>query len=115
MEILKIYKDKDLKEEINYTSVDGKKIGLLDFGIVKVGDEKIVSYYIKNIHKNAKVVELKYNIDSPEVDILKYPYSLKPGNTGEIKIRYKPSVTIEKGLLAKLEISGGAILPPPEI
>ncbi|MHA1787857.1 MAG: hypothetical protein ACTSXT_01390 [Candidatus Helarchaeota archaeon] len=84
---MKIYKDKNLKEEIN----------VLDFETVLAGDSKEITFYVLN-DTPALVIDLEFFLDNKEVEILKAPKELEPYSSSELIIQWKANVNIKKGL-----------------
>lgn len=92
---MKIYKDKELTQEIT----------ILDFGIVEAGTFAKFVYYIYN-ETMAKILNLVFKIDSLEVKIITMPKQLLPKTIAELEIEWFPSITLKQGLKTKLNISG---------
>jgi len=92
---MKIYKDKELKNEIT----------TLDFGIVLAGETKQYEFYLLN-DSEAILQSLSFKISHPEIKILETPKDLSRQETGKITIEWTPTVTLKAPLKAKLEIDG---------
>lgn len=92
---MKIYKNKNLTEEVIE----------LNLGIVEAGDSKIFTYYIKN-DSDAELTNLNFSVDHKEVKVIEFPNILSKQTSAELKIEWKPSITLKEGLHTKLLISG---------
>jgi hypothetical protein len=92
---MKIYKDKELKNEIT----------TLDFGIVLAGETKQYEFYLLN-DSEAILQSLSFKISHPEIKILETPKDLSRQETGKIVIEWAPTITLKAPLKAKLEIDG---------
>lgn len=92
---MKIYKDKDLISEVQ----------TLDFGIVEAGETEIKTFWVYN-DSNAYYRKMKFNIEHEEVSILEAPEELAPQAVGELKVEWKPSITLKEGLKTSLKITG---------
>jgi hypothetical protein len=86
---MKIYKDKDLKEEIDANT--------LDFGIVKAGEKQRYLFYIYN-DTNGKLVDLEFFVDNKEVKIEIAPKTIEANKVEELILVWSPSVTLKQGL-----------------
>jgi len=95
---MKIFKDKELKEEVQ----------LLDLGIVRAGESKRYSYYLLN-DSAAYLIDLVYKVIHPEVKILKAPNAIKAKEAEEIIVEWNPAVTLKEGLKTNLEITGSEL------
>jgi len=92
---MKLYKDKELKNEtIN-----------LDFGIVLAGESKQYEFYILN-DSFATLKSLSFKITHPEIKILEAPTDIFAGAAEKIVIEWSPTITLKESLKAKLEIAG---------
>ena len=92
---MKLYKDKNCKEEIIE----------LNLGIVEAGESKEFIFYVKNdIEANLK--ELSFLINHKEVKIIKSPTNMEIGEIAELIIKWSPSVTLKEGLKTLIEIKG---------
>ena len=92
---MKIYKDKNLTQEIE----------LLDFGIVLAGESKTFTFYVLN-NSNALLKDLEFTVDHDELEILKSPNELTAQAVGDLVIEWSPSVTLKEGLKSQLKIKG---------
>lgn len=92
---MKIYKDKNLTEEITD----------LDLGILEAGESKVYTYYIKN-DSNAELKNLNFSVEHKEVKVIEAPKTLTTQASAELKIEWKASVTLKEGLKTPLKISG---------
>ncbi|MHA1437859.1 MAG: hypothetical protein ACTSPD_09780 [Promethearchaeota archaeon] len=100
---MKIFKEKELVNEIK----------ILDLGIVQAGEEKEFIFYAFN-ETDAEIYDIKYSIKpltdateeyqqtASEVRIIEAPNNLMPNDVGEIKLLWKSSITIKRGLKAEL-------------
>lgn len=100
---MKLYKDKDLKEEITNN--------IFECGIVDIGTTKEYNIYISNTTEGLlqdilfrlEPIKEKYNkeeskIIKEECDILSYPKSMLINETGILKLSWSPSGEVKKGL-----------------
>ncbi len=94
---MKIYKDKDLTEEII-----GKEI---DLGEVPAGETKRFNFWVLNDSK-AYLRKLNFVISHSEVSIIEAPEELDKHGVGELILEWTPSVTLKEGLKAPLIIKG---------
>ena len=92
---MKIFKDKELKQEIT----------VLDFGILEAGEFKIYTFYVLN-DSNAELKNLSFSVDHIELTIIESPKTLKKNQSAELKIKWTASVTLKEGLHTQLKISG---------
>ena len=92
---MKLYKDRELKEEIE----------ILDLGIVEAGEVASFTYYAYN-ETQAEMKTLLFKVDHPEVKIINAPKELVSKSIAELIIEWHPSVTLKQGLKARLNISG---------
>lgn len=92
---MKIYKNKDLKEEIE----------VLDLGIVEAGDKKSFTFYVKN-DSNAYLRNMEFMVDHAEVKVLRAPREMFADSSDEIIVEWNPSVNLKEGLKAQLLIKG---------
>ena len=99
MKKIKIFKDKQLKEDVTEE---------LNLGIVEAGESKEFTFYAKNDYK-ADLINLNFSIEHKEVKILEAPKTLQADEVGELKIKWTPSVTLEEGLKTKINIKGAAL------
>lgn len=99
---MKLYKDKDLKEELD---------SIEELGIGVAGETKRYTFYIHNDTK-ATVDNLRFDIYHKEVKVIEAPKVLKPNETAPLTIEWKPSVTVKQGLKAELKIHGFEVYEP---
>ena len=92
---MRIYRDRDLT----------KRIETLDFGILPAGETKTYSFWLYN-ETDAHIKELEIKIDHDELSIIESPDELLPNASGELKIKWRPSITLKEGLKANLCIRG---------
>ena len=90
---MKLYKDKDLMEEID----------ILDLGIVPAGEVKSFTFWVVN-NSNATLRSLEFTIEHEEVEILEAPKMLNAQSVDELVIEWSASVTLKQGLRAKLRV-----------
>lgn len=90
---MKIYKEKELKEEVTN----------LDFGITLAGDTKEITFYLYN-DSTADVVEIKPTIDNAEVSVKDCPTNLGSKQSASIVFAWSPSVTLKQGLKTQLNL-----------
>ena len=94
--ILRIYKDKELTQEI---------VSVFDLGIVPAGTIKSFTFWVLN-DSSAKLKTLKFSIEHQEVKITKSPEELEAHENSQLVLSWSPSVTLKEGLKARLRISG---------
>jgi len=92
---MKIYKDKDLMEEIT----------VLDLGIVNAGETEKFTFWIKN-DSNAFLRQLEFSIEHDEVEIISAPTQLSAQAVDELVVEWSPSITLKEGLKAQLRVRG---------
>jgi len=92
---MKLYKDKELKNEIIN----------LDFGIILAGESKKYEFYLLN-DSEAILQSLSFKISHSEIKILETPKELSRKEVGKIIIEWSPTITLKESLKAKLEIDG---------
>ena len=92
---IRIYKDKDLMEEIT----------VLDMGIVNAGEVEKFTFWIKNI-SNAFLRQLEFSIEHSEVEILSAPVQLNAQAVDELVVEWSPTITLKEGLKAQLRVRG---------
>lgn len=92
---MKIFKDPDLKEEVK----------ILDLGIVPAGESKEFTYYLLN-DISALLVELKFQVEHEEVEIIKSPTKMEYLAKSELVLKWSPSVTVKQGLKTSLKVCG---------
>jgi len=93
---MKIYKDKNLTEEVTLD---------LDFGIVLAGEVKQFQFWVLN-DLNAYLKDLKFEVEHEEVKVLEAPKELEAHAVSELIFEWSPSVTLKEGLKAKLNVTG---------
>jgi hypothetical protein len=91
---MKIYKDKELKNEISS----------LDLGIGLAGESYSFEYYILN-NSNANLTDISCEINNKEVIISSFPKEIKANSNDKLSIVWKPSIDIKEGLRATLNIN----------
>lgn len=91
---MKMFKDKSLKEPIDFIS----------FGETEVGSSKIVEVYFYN-NSEQKLKELKFLAGS-EVQVLSAPVELLKESMAPVVFKWTPSVTLKKALNIQVEIQG---------
>lgn len=96
----KIYKDKELKEEVS---------SLIDLGKLKAGQNKKFEFYVMNssIHPYE---EMKFITDDPEIKVISSPNQLSEKSSGLLVLEWNPSADIKEGLKARLEIHGFKVI-----
>ena len=92
---MKIFKNKNLTEEVTY----------LDLGIVEAGETERFIYYVTN-DSVAELKNLTFAIEHREVKIIEAPKELAPKAIAELVIEWHPAVTLKEGLKARLNING---------
>jgi hypothetical protein len=92
---MKLYKGKSTTEPIE----------TLVFGEVQAGESKEYSFYIYN-DNGTFLKNIEVYVDSSEVQVLEKPSTLDKGTFGLLKLAWKPSITLKKGLKTKIQLSG---------
>ena len=106
---MKIYKDKDLQEELEE---------IIDLGIVDAGDVKTFNFWLLN-DTPYELVRFTYELKkidretdkvtqeiSEEAKVIRAPEGFLPNTSNSIIIEYAPLVTMERGLKVSLQIRG---------
>lgn len=93
---MKIYKDKNLTQEIKDKA---------DFGIVPAGETKRFKFWVLN-DSSAKLIGLVFVVEHKELKIIEFPEELHSNSIGELLIEWSPSVTLKQGLRATLKVNG---------
>lgn len=94
---MKIFKDKELKEEINGNVLSG--------GIVEAGETKIVTFYIQNDNLST-LQALSFITKNKEVEILEFPVELSKLEVKPLVIKFIADVNLRQKIEAKLTIKG---------
>jgi len=98
---MKIFKDKDLKEEIKSIS----------FGKVKVGQSKEVTVWLYN-DSTGILTNLVFEFYGPtlppteKIEIVKAPVTIQPGKAEPLTLRWKPSAKFKKALEVGIKVTG---------
>lgn len=92
---MKIFKDQLLENQITD----------LQLGIVKAGDAATYEFFISN-DSEAKLQELIFKIDHPEVEILEACKEILPNGIGKLVIVWRPQVTLKEGLKTQVSVQG---------
>jgi len=96
---MKIYTDSELKTELK----------TIDFGIVKVGETQINTYYLFN-DSGTEVRDIKVSIDNQkEVSVQMTQTSLPTKGSTPFTLTYTPTLEIKKGLNTQLQITANEI------
>lgn len=93
---MKIYKDKELKEELSST---------IDLGLLEAGKKEIYTFYLYNESKGLVDninINLSYN---KEINIIDFPKKLNSEESGKLNIEWSPSITLKQGLKTSLKIN----------
>ena len=90
---MKIFKDKELMEEIS----------ILDFGIVPAGETERFKFWVMN-DSNAFLKDMEFSIEHAEVEVIEAPKNLNAKEVRELTIEWSPSITLKEGLKASLRI-----------
>lgn len=117
---MKLYKNETLTERIFLLESNGEKSFKLDFEVVKVGDCKILEFWIYNdrdselIELNAilkPIIETKngkerdYTKCLQEITISKLPSKLTANESCRFEIKYEPKIDYFRGLRFDLELN----------
>lgn len=89
--MIKYYKDPELKIQVE----------TLNLGKLKAGHKKQFTYYVYNDNMN-EIEEIKFSTEAKDVTILEAPSELKEKSKDKIVIEWNPSISIKKGLKAKI-------------
>ena len=88
---------------------DGKDLGdTIPLGIVEAGKQKEFEFIIFN-NTSAETTDIKIEIAHKEIEILDYPKELKANNSGILKIRWNPSLTIKQGLKTTVKLTASEL------
>ena len=68
-----------------------------DFGVVDTGSSKILEIYMTNTAR-VPTVDIKLEVDNPEVKILSFPISLKVGEVASVVLEWKTDPLLLEGL-----------------
>lgn len=97
---MQIFRDRQLTEEIGLT---------LDLGRVDAGETKRFTFWLKNDSKSL-LENLAFEVDHPEVAIIKAPKNMTYSAVEELIIEWSPSVTLEEGLKTNIKVTGRRII-----
>lgn len=92
---MKIFKDEQLQEEI----------AVFNLGTVEAGTEKTYKYFMYNDNKDALVEEISLEFSSQEIEIVDLPKEIKSSEKASFILKWKPSVTLKKGLNESIKIN----------
>jgi hypothetical protein len=92
---MKIFKDQLLENQITD----------LQLGVVKAGEVATYEFYISN-DSDAKLQELVFKIDHPEVQIIEACKEILPNSVGKLVIEWRPQVTLKEGLKTQVSVQG---------
>lgn len=95
---MKIYKDKERKEEV----ID------LDLGIVKAGFSKVFTFWLYN-DTSSYLRNIKCFIEHEEVEVLECPVELSAYTIVELKVKWSPNITLKQGLTTPVKIIAEAL------
>jgi len=96
---MKIFTDAELKNELT----------TIDFGIVKVGETKINTYYLFN-DSGTEVRDINVAVDNKkEVSVQLTNTSLPKSGSTPFTLTYTPTLEIKKGLNTQLQITANEI------
>ena len=97
-----MYKDRNLKEQIEY----------IDFGIVEAGTSKEIIIYLYN-DTRAVLTNLEFvkpNMAEPNsLVVAKMPKTIQPGKIEELIIRWSPSMNFKQALEVPIIIKGDEV------
>jgi len=102
---------KDIKVYSDFQCTKELEGGILDFGIVEAGSNKIYEIFIKN-ESNSQLKELKFLVEHSEVKIIEAPENLNSGEIKKLVIEWVPLVDVEEGLDVPIHITGKKIIKP---
>jgi len=75
----------------------------IDLGIVEAGKSKEYVFYLYNDMAD-EVIDIKLDLENPEVEVVKIPSDLGVKGKDELKIKWSPSLTTKKGLKVSFKI-----------
>jgi hypothetical protein len=104
--MLKLYKDKDLKEEIT----------LIDLGTVEAGTIKTIEIYLHNDAERVMYSNLIFEIPAlgeSTLEVVTAPITVPPKAILPILLRWSPSLNFKQGLKVPLKIKGDEIYLVP--
>lgn len=98
---MKMYSDKELKNEISY----------IDFGTVEAGTKKRITIYLLN---DSEAILNNLIFDFPvefleQLEIISFPQRIDPSKTGELVLEWKPSKEFKKALQVPITIKAEEI------
>ena len=89
--------------------IDETEINRINFGVVPVDSESIVTVDLFN-RGGTKLIDIEVKPLHKDVEVKKYPKELDVGERKPIVLRYKPIVQTNKGINSELIIAGGYIV-----
>jgi hypothetical protein len=92
---MKIYKDKDLMQQVEE----------IDLGIVPAGETKRFTFYVRN-DSLAFLRNLRFMVEHAEVKVIESPEELAPQTDDTIILEWSPSITLKEGLKTMLRVQG---------
>lgn len=95
---MKIFKDKELKEEI----------ASLDLGIVTAGGRKEYEFFVLN-DSRAHLKNITFEVSHVEVKVVAAPETLKEKEIGSLILAWSPSTTLKEGLKTVLRIQASEL------
>lgn len=93
---MKIYSDKELKNEIGTQ---------FDFGVLPAGTSKIYEYWIKN-DKSSVLKQLTFSLAHEELKIVEAPTEIIAFDVKHLAIQWDAAISREEGLKVDLRVLG---------
>jgi len=87
-----------------YDKQSGKEIDSVRFGIVRVGESKIVDLTVENTG-NSTLLDMKFLFDNPEVEVVKAPVRLNKKESGLLSVKWLPRLKPDRGLQCSLKFT----------
>ena len=93
---LKLYVDSDLKESVKRFS----------FPRTEIGQSSDIEFYISNASEKWPIVEIQYNQNNKELQVIDLPQTLRAGQKVKCRARWTPSMITDERLSDIIDIVG---------
>jgi len=97
---MKMYKDKDLKEEIKF----------IHFGKVEAGSSKTITIWLEHTNKTAIFTNLKFKFPSlpktEKLEVVDAPITLQPKSKAPLTLKWSPSKSFKQALEVEIILDG---------
>jgi len=87
-----------------YDKQSGKEIDSLQFGVVRVGEFRIIDLIVTN-DNSSTLLDMKFLFDNPEVEVIKAPIRLNKKESGLLSVKWTPKLKPEQGLQCSLKFT----------